>query len=155
MRAELRVGAAGSAPRAVPALGSRGRQSSTAPRGRRPRALLCAGLRGAERAGGGRGEGRRTAARSLGWTPPGDPRSGGAARCAWAGWWGAGVGFSLKVLRPQLRTSPPSMYLLPNLLPCRHFVSVWSSETPLSAHRLRRNTSLLLSPRDGLGVFPD
>ena len=74
--------------------------------------------------GGGRGEGRRTAARSLGWTPPGDPRSGGAARCAWAGWWGAGVGFSLKVLRPQLRTSPPSMYLLPNLLPCRHFVSV-------------------------------
>lgn len=57
VRAELRVGAAGSAPRAVPALGSRGRQSSTAPRGRRPRALLCAGLRGAELAGGGEGRG--------------------------------------------------------------------------------------------------
>lgn len=91
-------------------------------------------------------------ARSLGWTPPGALRNGGAARCAWAGcvW-----GFSLKVLRALLGTSSPSVYLPPNLLPCRHFVSVLSSETPPDAHRLQRNTSLLLSPRDELGVFPD
>lgn len=56
MRAELRVGEAGSAPRAVPAPDSRGRQSSMAPRCCRPRVLPRAKLRGAGPGGEVRGE---------------------------------------------------------------------------------------------------